>query len=236
MNKDTVNIVNTVYSTLNEETIRDLKMISQVDLIDSIPIVKRAKPCSTRSVTAYESIVTNNIESTPGNRWKKGEIICISDTRAATVHIKLWIGTEYSEDGRDQMIPIIALHDSGCSKSIMSKKLYEQLQQIGNTQIYYDPRYQAVKTASGQVQKILGVANIRLHFVGENKCNKSFLLDVIVHEGLDKEFFLGRDFTGSDAKALETNDHIFLTYEQECYLDSVEKNLKKNCAKYHCIQ
>ncbi len=93
----------------------------------------------------------------------------------------------------------------------MSKKLYEQLQQTGNTQIYYDPRYQAVKVASGEVQKILGVANIRLHFVGENKCNKSFLLDVIVHEGLDEEFFLGRDFTGSDAKALETNDHIYLT-------------------------
>jgi hypothetical protein len=226
MDKDTVNTVNTVYSTLDGEMIRDLKMISQIDLIDSIPIEKRAKPCSTKSITANESIVTNSIESKPGNRWKKGEIICISDTRAATVHIKLWIGTEDSEYGRDQTIPVIALHDSGCSKSIMSKKLYEQLQQTGNTQIYYDPRYQAVKVASGEVQKILGVANIRLHFVGENKCNKSFLLDVIVHEGLDEEFFLGRDFTGSDAKALETNDHIYLTYEQECYLDSVEKNLK----------
>ncbi len=81
--------------------------LSQIDLIDSIPIEKRAKPCSTKSITANESIVTNNIESKPGNRWKKGEIICISDTRAATVHIKLWIGTEDSEYGRDQTIPII---------------------------------------------------------------------------------------------------------------------------------
>jgi hypothetical protein len=101
MDKDTVNNVNTVYSTLNEETIRDIKMISQIDLIDSIPIQKRAKPCSTTSVIANESIVTNNIESKPGNRWKKGEIICVSDynTRASTVHIILWIGTEDSEYG-----------------------------------------------------------------------------------------------------------------------------------------
>ncbi len=33
--------VNTVYSTLDVDTIRDLKMISQIDLIDSIPIEKR---------------------------------------------------------------------------------------------------------------------------------------------------------------------------------------------------
>jgi hypothetical protein len=43
MDKDTVNTVNTVYSTLDGETIRDLKMISQIDLIDSIPIEKESK-------------------------------------------------------------------------------------------------------------------------------------------------------------------------------------------------
>jgi hypothetical protein len=143
MDKDIVHTVDIVNSTSNEETIRDIKMISQIDLIDSIPIEKRAKPCSTTSVRANESIVSNNIESTPGNRWKKGEIICVSDfnTRASTVHIKLWIGTKESQYGRDQTIPIIALHDSGCSKSIMSKNLFEQLQKIGDTQLYYDPRY-----------------------------------------------------------------------------------------------
>jgi hypothetical protein len=80
--------------------------------------------------------------------------------------------------------------------------------------------------ASGQIQQILGVADIKLHFVGENNCNKPFLLDVIVHKGLEQEFFLGQDFTGSDAKAIKTNDYIYHTYEQECYLDSVDKNQK----------
>jgi hypothetical protein len=84
------------------------------------------------------------------------------------------------------MIPIIALHDSGCSKSIMSKTLFDKLQQIGDAQIYYEPRYQGLKMASGQIQRILGLADIKLNFVGENNCTKSFPLGVIVYEGLEQ--------------------------------------------------
>ena len=80
--------------------------------------------------------------------------------------------------------------------------------------------------ASGEIQKIMGVADITLHFKGVNDCIKSFHLNVIVHNGLEQEFFLGRDFTGSDAKAFETNEHIYLTHDHECYLDSVQINLK----------
>ncbi len=109
----------------------------------------------------------------------------------------------------------VMIHDSGCSKTIMSKTLFDKLQNIGDTQLYHNPRYQAVKMASGQIERIIVVADIKLHFIGENNCTKSFPLDVIVLEGLEQEFFLGRDFTGSDAKAIETNDHIYLTYEQK---------------------
>jgi hypothetical protein len=80
--------------------------------------------------------------------------------------------------------------------------------------------------ASKEVQQIKGVTDINIHFQGENNCTKSYLLNVIVHEGLAQDFFLGRDFTGSEAKAFETNEHIYLTYHHECYLDSVKANLK----------
>jgi len=175
---------------------------------------------------------TNKLEvgSTSGRRSRQGEIICLSNynARAGTVHIKLDIGPVGSNISDCTTIPVIALHDSGCSKTIMSFQLYEKIVQHGAAPIYQDLRYQAVKMASGEIQKIMGVTDITLHFKGENDCIKSFQLNVIVHNGLEQEFFLGRDFTGSDAKAFETNEHIYLTHEHECYLDSVHKNLKNH--------
>ena len=48
---------------------------------------------------------------------------------------------------------------------------------------------------------------------------KSFLLNVLVHEDINQDFLLGRDFTGSDAKAFETNDYLFLTDRFDVYWD-----------------
>jgi hypothetical protein len=81
---------NTVYSTLNKDTIRDLKMFTNIDLINSITIEKQAKQSSKLVNGANESVTSSNNESTPGNRLKKRQIICVSDytARAATVHKK----------------------------------------------------------------------------------------------------------------------------------------------------
>ena len=199
-------------------------------LVRGIPLEKQAniEKETTNDMSTNSSVIQRiETESNSGNRLQKGEIICLSNynARAGTVHIKLEIGPEDSTTGTNT-IPVVALHDSGCSKTIISYDLYKRIAEYGATPIYDDPKYQAVKTASGEIQKVMGVTDVTLHFKGENSCSKSFHLNVIVHKGLALDFFLGRDFTGSDAKAFETNDHIYLTHDHECYLDSVEVNLK----------
>ena len=213
------------------QTIQKHKM---EDTIKNIPIEKRANKTPMNKPNSNDKSlncsITNKLEvqSTSGRRSQQGEIVCLSDynARAGTVHIKLDIGPINSSISDENTVPTIALHDSGCSKTIMSHQLYEKLTQFEDIPIYHDDRYQAVKMASGEIQKIMGVADIALHFKGVNNCIKSFYLNVIVHNGLEQEFFLGRDFTGSDAKAFETNEHIYLTHDHECYLDSVQINLK----------
>jgi len=78
------------------------------------------------------------------------------------------IGPIESSIENQNTVPITALHDSGCSKTIMIYDLYKKLQPSGVTEIYDDPRYQAVRMASKEVQQIKGVTDITLHFQGEN--------------------------------------------------------------------
>ncbi len=72
-----------------------------------------------------------DISSTSGGRLTKSEILCISDynARAGTVHINMHvnmhIGPIESSIKNQNIVPITALHDSGCSKTIMSYDLYK---------------------------------------------------------------------------------------------------------------
>ena len=202
----------------------------------AIPLEKQsiqARETYLNEMNTNSSLNRIDIRSTSGGRLSKSEIVCISDynARAGTVHINMHIGPIESSIETHNTVPITALHDSGCSKTIMSYELYKRLIPLGVAEIYQDPRYQAVRLASKEVQRIKGVTDINIHFQGENDCTKSYFLNVIVHEGLAQDFFLGRDFTGSEAKAFETNEHIYLTYDHECYLDSIKANLrnKKLC-------
>ena len=201
--------------------------------IFAIPLEKQTnqnKEAYLNEMNINSSFNTSGISTTSGGRLSKSEIICISDynARAGTVHIKMHIGPIESNIENYNTVPVTALHDSGCSKTIMSYDLYKKLIPLGVAEIYQDPRYQAVRMASKEVQRIKGVTDITIHFQGENGCTKSYLLNVIVHEGLAQDFFLGRDFTGSEAKAFETNEHIYLTYDHECYLDSINTNVKNH--------
>jgi hypothetical protein len=51
----------------------------------------------------------------------------------------------------------------------------------------------------------------------------SFELNVIIHPNLNQDFLLGRDFTGSDAKALETNNHLVLTNTYKVFWEPVRQ-------------
>ncbi len=66
----------------------------------------------------------------------------------------IWIEPEPWWLRTHNTVPITALHDSGCSKTIMSYELYKRLIPLGVAEIYQDPRYQAVRLASKEVQRI----------------------------------------------------------------------------------
>ena len=154
----------------------------------AIPLEKQsiqARETYLNELNTNSSLNRIDIRSTSGGRLSKSEIVCISDynARAGTVHINMHIGPIESSIETHNTVPIIALHDSGCSKTIMSYELYKRLIPLGVAEIYQDPRYQAVRMASKEVQRIKGVTDINIHFQGENDCTKSYLLNVIVHEG-----------------------------------------------------
>ena len=68
-----------------------------------------------------------------------------------------------------------------------------------------------VVTCTGASERILGMADIFMHFKGENGTKMTFELNIVVHPTINQDFLLGRDFTGSDFKVAETNSHIYLS-------------------------
>ena len=120
-----------------------------------------------------------------------------------------------------------ALHDSGCAKSIIHQKVFDELLKNGHIEVMEPQRPTVIVSYSGEVQPVKATANIILHFEGVNNVQKSFQLNVLVHSGTTQDFLLGRDFTGSDARAFETNNFIFLTNEPDSYIQSVHLALKR---------
>jgi hypothetical protein len=141
----------------------------------------------------------------------------------AHVHIQLSsLDGAHSEDN----LKVLALHDSGCAKSIMKKSVFDKLLKRGNIEVIQPTEKQALVSCTGEYQEITGTANILLHFSGTNEAKMSFELNVIIHSDLSQDFLLGRDFTGSDAKAFETNDYLFLTNEYDIFSEPIQVALE----------
>ena len=121
---------------------------------------------------------------------------------------------------------VFALHDSGCAKTIINKKVFDKLLLKGQIEVQQPERPTVIVTASGEAQPITGTADILLHFEGLHGIRKSFELNVIVHGGITQDFLLGRDFTGSDARAFETNKYLFLTDDPDGYLEPIGTAIK----------
>jgi len=94
-----------------------------------------------------------------------------------------------------------ALYDSGCPKSIINQKVFDELLKHGHMEIMQPERPTVIVSYSGEVQQVTGTANIILHLEVINNVQKSFQLNVLVHSDTTQDFLLGRDFTGSDARA-----------------------------------
>jgi hypothetical protein len=78
-----------------------------------------------------------------------------------------------------------------------------------------------------------------LHFTGDNGKTMSFELNAIFHPNLSQDFLLSRDFTGSDAKAYQTNNHLVLTNTYEVYWEhanrlSTIKSYESSHKPYDC--
>ena len=137
----------------------------------------------------------------------------------------------------DKQIEVRALHDSGCAKSVLKTSVFEQLLELGHITVNQPATKLVLVSCTGEHQEITGLADINLHFSDEAGVKMSFTLNVIIHPFLSQDFLLGRDFTGSDAKAFETNDYLFLTDKFDIYLDSVKNSLlNKNLCKVPLVR
>ena len=112
------------------------------------------------------------------------------------------------------LLPITALNDSGCAASIIKTSVFEKLISETKTEITPHPNTFIV-SVTGQETPVLGSAQILLTFTGTNKVTKKFPLKVYIHNDVGYDFLLGRDFTGSNAKAFETPTTLFLSDENE---------------------
>ena len=87
----------------------------------------------------------------------------------------------------------------------MHKRIFDQLKSTGHIEL--TPLFQvAVASCTGDKTTPNGIANIIMMFEGENGNIALFPHQVLVHEGIEKDFLLGRDFTGSRFKLMETNN------------------------------
>ena len=167
-----------------------------------------------------------------GESIDMSQILYLQDYNAnpSLIYLKHQIGTVENSQPDKNILTVTSLHDSGCAKSIAKRSLIQRLEQYTGEKITIvpDKTYKWIETATKERQRIEGTADILLHFKGINGCTKSFKLNVIVHDEICHEFLLGRDFTGSDAKAFETNEHMYLTYDFDCFSDPVRTSLKNH--------
>ena len=87
-----------------------------------------------------------------------------------------------------------------------------------------------VQSCSGEKSKILGHAALRFTFQGENGKTVSFIHDVLITDFVQHPLLVGRDFTGSQAKLMETNSHLYLSDNPNSSYDSQEDLNSQNVA------
>ena len=131
-------------------------------------------------------------------------------TEAKLVYIDLEISGSQNSPSELRM-PIRALHDSGCAKSVMRTSTFLQLAKRVKIELKQNKVPTVLVTATGARQQITGLTDIFVHFEGLNGTSFAYAMEVMVHPDLNQDFLLGRDFSGSEAKAFETNDRIYLT-------------------------
>ena len=169
------------------------------------------------------SILTHSqykpIEQTSGrSKWNDNKIF-VSDPKHTPklAHIQLEVSAR-QHSKPDQRLTILALHDSGCAKSVMYETTFNSLLAKGYIELKQPPQTTMVVTCTGATEQIAGIADIYMQFTGENVTKLTVELNIVVHPSIQQQFLLGRDFTGSDYKVAETNTHIYIPPGWPCGL------------------
>ena len=132
----------------------------------------------------------------------------------------------------EHQVAVRALHDSGCSKSILKDSVFKELLKKGAIQVKDPKQRMCIISCTGEQQPITGLVDIILHFEGKHGVKMSYELNVIVHNSMTQDFLLGRDFSGSDAKVFETNEHLVLTDSYSVYWEPVRQQKKNKTLCY----
>jgi hypothetical protein len=125
-------------------------------------------------------------------------------------HINFEIGHSHTS----KYIRIKALHDSGCAASIIKKSIFDLIPNSHDIEIIPKPNTFVV-SVTGEKTPIYGSAILALKFTGSNDVTLTFHHEIHIHDNVEHDFLLGRDFTGSNAKLFETKEHMYLTKETE---------------------
>ncbi len=92
-----------------------------------------------------------------------------------------------------------------------------------------------VQSCSGEKSKILGHAALKFTFQGKNGNAVLFIHDVLITDFVQHALLVGRDFTGSQAKLMETNSHLYLSDNPKSTYDSQEDLHNQNVANVPII-
>jgi hypothetical protein len=121
------------------------------------------------------------------------------------------------------------MHDSGCAKTTIRTDVFKCIPNAGKIQINKMPNV-FVQSCSGEKSKILGHAASKFTFQGKNGKVVSFIHDVLITDFVQHALLVGRDFTGSQAKLMETNSHLYLSDNPNSTYDSQENFHNQNVA------
>jgi len=105
----------------------------------------------------------------------------------------------------------MAMHDTGCTNTMIKTSALLKLQDHDYIKLIQPKHEINIISCTGEHTSIRGFAELLLQFKGDNGIKITIPHLVMVHDEIDFDFILGLDLSGSDYKAFETNNHLYLT-------------------------
>jgi hypothetical protein len=144
----------------------------------------------------------------------------------------LFISVDLSDPCSDKSqgaLRLQAMHDSGCAKTTIRTDVFKRIPNAEKIQKNKMPNV-FVQSCSGEKSKIIGHAALKFTFQGKNGNVVLFIHDVLITDFVQHALLVGRDFTGSQAKLMETNSHLYLSDNPKSAYDSQEDLQSQNVA------